>query len=361
MSCGQIALRELGVKYRKYYASEIDRHCIRQTQWNFPETVQLGDIEGWRNWDIDWASISLILAGTPCTGFSFAGKGLAFDDPQSRLFFVFVDILNHIKSVNSDVLFLLENVKMKKWCLHVISEMVSVYPVFINSALVSAQNRARYYWSNIRTKRIGLFEELHTDIPQPEDRGITLQDILEDEVDKKYCLSGTRLARILAAEPLINPIKSTCMMQKNFTPGTGRNRSMIIVSTGDTPRYNQHKLTNIGCSNGHGASNHSCMDVIQLNPSRESGGVQPYQQNRVYHDSGKSPAHMANMSYGSYMVARREKYRRLTPTECARLQTIPAWYKWECSETQQYKMLGNGWTIEVIKHILAHHFMTSGS
>lgn len=114
VSCGQIALTELGVPINQYYASEIDKFAIKQTQHNFPKTIQLGNIENWRELDIDFKSIDLILAGTPCQGFSFAGKQLAFDDPRSRLFFVFVDILNHIRKLNHDVKFLLENVNMKK-------------------------------------------------------------------------------------------------------------------------------------------------------------------------------------------------------------------------------------------------------
>jgi DNA (cytosine-5)-methyltransferase 3A len=96
--------------------------------------------------------------------------------------------------------------------------------------------------------------------------------------------------------------------------------------------------------------------VIQLNPSAESGGNQPYQQNRIYLAAKgcKIPTHQANMSFGAYAIydVREMAVRRLTPTECARLQTIPAWYRWECSDTQIYKMLGNGWTIEAVKHIL---------
>ena len=113
MSCGQIALKQLGIIPEKYYASEIDKHAIKQTQLNFPDTIQLGNVTKWKEWDIDWRSIDLILAGSPCQGFSFAGKQLAFDDPRSKLFFVFIDILNHIRSLNLDVLFLLENVNMK--------------------------------------------------------------------------------------------------------------------------------------------------------------------------------------------------------------------------------------------------------
>lgn len=141
MSCGQIALRDLGVGVDRYYASEIDKHAIAQTQLNFPGTIQLGNVERWREWDIDWSSIDLLIGGSPCQGFSFAGKQLAFNDPRSRLFFAYVDILNHIKMYNSEVKFLLENVVMKKEHINVITECLGVHPVMINSALVSAQNQ----------------------------------------------------------------------------------------------------------------------------------------------------------------------------------------------------------------------------
>ena len=189
MSCGQMALSKHNVN--KYYASEIDKYAIQQTQHNFPNTIQLGSIENWKSWDINFSSIDLILAGSPCQGFSFAGKQLNFNDPRSALFFVFVDILNHIKKLNPDVKFLLENVNMKKEYLRIMSEYVGVFPVNINSNLVSAQNRNRWYWSNIKTKEVGLFSETHTDIPQPKDRNIFLRDILqpENEIKEKYYLS----------------------------------------------------------------------------------------------------------------------------------------------------------------------------
>lgn len=122
MSCGQIALNRIGIKPSKYYAAELDKYAITVTQANYPGTIQLGDVTKWREWDLDWASIDLLIGGSPCQGFSFAGKQLAFDDPRSKLFFVYVDILNHIKSVNPNVKFLLENVKMKKEFLDVITE-----------------------------------------------------------------------------------------------------------------------------------------------------------------------------------------------------------------------------------------------
>jgi DNA (cytosine-5)-methyltransferase 3A len=190
MSCGQIVLTDLGHKF-KYYASEIDKFAIAQTQLNFPNTIQLGYIENWREWNIDWSKINLILAGSPCQGFSFAGKQLNFNDPRSKLFFVFVDILNHCKKFNPDVKFLLENVNMKKDYQYVINQTLGLFPVRINSNLVSAQNRDRLYWSNIKIKMVGLFNEIHTDIEKPENLGILLKDILHDEseVDRKYHIS----------------------------------------------------------------------------------------------------------------------------------------------------------------------------
>lgn len=455
MSCGQIALKQLGIIPEKYYASEIDKHAIRQTQLNFPDTVQLGDVTKWKGWDIDWESIDLLLAGSPCQGFSFAGKQLAFDDPRSKLFFVFIDILNHIRSLNPDVLFLLENVNMKKSHMRIISEFCGVFPVNIDSNLVSAQNRDRWYWSNIQTKQVGLFGEVYTDIPQPEDKGIFLRDILESEVDEKYYVSQAVLNRMLnphkCFSPKINPEKTGCLSTGNnsakmsFDSGTtfisingkaptqrsatGRsldkkhNYQFIKLDIEGKVSKNQNKASCF-TAGAHSGGYHSDMDlicvamrgredgkqhlepqstgktncltsvqkdnlilqrargantggifegktptlstcaweqnnllctkeVIQLNPSTNSGGVQPYQQDRIYDVNGISPALLAGMSSGTHAILT-ERIRRLTPVECSRLQTVPDWYIWDCSDTQIYKMLGNGWTVDVIVHILSY-------
>lgn len=148
MSGGQIALNRIGIKPAKYYASEIDKYAITVTQANYPATIQLGDVTNWREWDIDWSNIDLLIGGSPCQGFSFAGKQLAFDDPRSKLFFVYVDILNHIRSVNPGIKFMLENVRMKKEYLDVISEHLGVEPVRINTNSIMPVNRDRYYWFN---------------------------------------------------------------------------------------------------------------------------------------------------------------------------------------------------------------------
>lgn len=388
MSCGRIALRELGITPETYYASEIDRHAIAQTQYNFPDTVQLGDVARWREWDIDWEHIDLVMGGSPCQGFSFAGKQLAFDDPRSRLFFVFAEILTHARRCNPGVKFLLENVNMKKEHMCVISQYVGVFPVNINSALVSAQNRNRWYWTDIRTRREGLFGDVYSDIPQPEDRGIMLRDILDGEVEEKYYLSEDVVKRLLGKGTVNFMLPDE--KAKTQRCATGRcldekhNFQFIRLDYNGNIRKEQNKA---GCLTvgGHGAGNHSDIDVIvQLRRGYNKGGVHEkkaptlsansWEQNnlvvlgniysnghnsqggRVYATNGKSTAIRGEAGGGGgktglYMDGAR--IRRLTPTECARLQTIPEWYRWTCSETQQYKMLGNGWTVEVIKHILS--------
>ena len=185
MACGRIALEQLGIPVEKYYASEIDKYAIQVAQANYPDIIQVGDV-----CDLDpkdYMDVDLIQAGSPCQGFSMAGKQLAFDDPRSALFFEFIRLLKAIKPKY----FLLENVKMKKEFLQVISQQVSacypeiifgIEPIFINSSLLSAQSRQRYYWTNI------------PGIQQPEDRGIVLKDILEDDFesdrDKSYCIDA---------------------------------------------------------------------------------------------------------------------------------------------------------------------------
>lgn len=181
ISCGRVALERSGIHVDKYYAAEIDKHAAFIAAKNWPDNIQLGDVTKWRDWPIDWGSIDLLIGGSPCQGFSFAGKQLAFDDPRSALFFVYVDILNHIRSVNPNVKFMLENVKMKKEHLAVITEMLGVEPIFINSDLVSAQSRQRFYWCNWH-------------VTQPQDKGILLNDILENGYHatrtKAYCLDA---------------------------------------------------------------------------------------------------------------------------------------------------------------------------
>lgn len=308
MSCGQIALNRIGIKPTKYCAAELDKYAIKVTQANYPDTIQLGDVTKWREWDIDWASIDLLIGGSPCQGFSFAGKQLAFDDPRSKLFFVYVDILNHIRSVNPNVKFMLENVKMKKEFLAVISEQLGVEPVFINSALLSAQNRQRYYWANWA-------------FGQPEDKGIVLADVIESggvDRDKSWCIDA-------------NYAKGG-----NLKSYFEKNRRQLVF-----------ELSKI---------NPRCVDV-----SINENGIRPHRGDdrksgvgelgrMVFTDGKKSYAlttiHMPKL-------VDELGYRKLTPIECERLQTVPDGYSAHVSNTQRYKMLGNGWTVDVIAHIFS--------
>ena len=277
MSCGMIALDRLGIKVDKYYASEIDKYAMQVSAANYPEIIQVGDVCDLKS--EDFKDIDLILAGSPCQGFSLAGKQLAFDDPRSALFFEFIRLLKEIKPKY----FLLENVRMKKEFLQIISEQVSscypeitfgVDPIFINSSLVSAQSRPRYYWTNI------------PGIEQPEERGIVLRDILED---------------------------------RNIE---GLSEKAIAYMNRSSPKWSNGKTRK---------------DIY------------------IKREDQKADCLTANMHKGvPYGVIETQSaaWRKLTPIECERLQTVPDNYTNHVSNTQRYKMLGNGWTIEVIAHIL---------
>ena len=205
MSCGRIALERLGINVDNYYASEIDKYAMKVSEANYPDIIQVGDIT-----ELDLSTlpkIDLIMGGSPCQGFSFAGKQLAFDDPRSALFFEFVRC---VKELNPKY-FLLENVRMKKEYLDVISEYMGVEPIMINSALVSAQNRVRYYWTNI------------PGIEQPEQRGIVLRDILETQTNEKPVKDTERNQRHYRN----NDEKSLCMTATMYK-GAGNNGMTLV-------------------------------------------------------------------------------------------------------------------------------------
>nr|DAD69777.1 MAG TPA: Cytosine specific methyltransferase [Siphoviridae sp. ctfYP22] len=365
MSCGQIALRELGVPIDRYYASEIDKHAIAQTRLNFPDTIQLGDVEKWREWNIEWEEIDLLLAGSPCQGFSLAGKMLGHDDPRSRLYWVFLDILHHVQKLNPNVKYLLENVRMRPADEVRINESLGIRPVVINSALVSAQNRVRLYWSNIRTKSEGLWGELLTDIPQPADRGIYIGDILDDEVDEKYYMRNLPLPPQQDKDPWIaknlrSPDEKSNALLSTSYKGARANGMTLVVAVGSLRffggvEFRRMKTMKSPCLNAQSREDGNNQTVVELavgtwRTHKVDGGFREIA-------GGKAPcipARARNDGSGQPVAKIGCMLRRLTPTECARLQTIPDWYKWGCSDTQAYKMLGNGWTVEVIKHILSH-------
>lgn len=373
MSCGQIALHDIGIPIKQYYASEIDKHAVKQTQCNFPETIQLGDVERWREWNIDWASVDLILAGSPCQGFSLAGKMLGHDDPRSRLYWVFLDILRHVQTHNPSVKFMLENVRMRSNDERQINESLGLMPVVINSALVSAQNRVRLYWSNIRTIQDGLFGDVHTDIPQPEDRGILIQDILEDIVEEKYFIppivwSRNQTSSDVECDSVRDPWLSknmrgvkekACTLLSCSYKGARANGMTVVLAVGSLrffgeTEFRTMKAMKSPCLNAQRREDGNNQTVVELavgtwRTHKVDGGFREMTGDK----SPCIPARARNDGSGQPCVRTDRVLRRLTPTECARLQTIPEWYRWECSDTQAYKMLGNGWTVEVIKHILS--------
>lgn len=419
----QISLVDSGIEFENYYASEIDKHAIKVTQHNFPNTIQLGSVV-----DIDVSKlpkIDIISAGSPCQSFSFAGKRKGMSttcneeittlekylqlksenfefEGQSYLFWEFMRILTEVRKINPDVLFLLENVEMGKKWESVLSHALGIFGVHINSTLVSAQNRKRIYWTNIQTRHEGLFGELYTDIPQPIDRNIFLKDVLENDVDEKYYLSDKMVGTLTGHtkfnkfEPKKPDEKASTLLARCHKMGPADN--YLKVDKKGNIKAHQEKASCF-TAGGNSGGNHSDMDLIvcrqvgrnpenpksrksgevteqmieprfdgksgtlttvqkdnlvmQLNPSKESGGNQPYQQNRVYDIKGKMTC--LDLDHRKNILDTEYRIRRLTPEECKRLQTVPDWFDFKViSDTQQYRALGNGWSIEVIKHILSY-------
>jgi len=505
MSCGRIALDQLGIPVDKYYASEIDKYAIQVAQANYPDTIHVGDI---CNLDPeDYKDIDLILAGSPCQGFSFAGKQLAFDDPRSALFFEFIRLLKAIKPKY----FLLENVRMKKEFLQVISEQVSecypeipfgIEPIFINSSLVSAQSRQRYYWTNI------------PGIQQPEDRGIVLRDILEDnydsERDKSYCIDANysktgakphhykdKYRRQLVNKPIkvgmnveevkvrkhevnisglqhllremkkesgktnkqianetnmpVTKVEHWFRTDSSFAiPGddiwhklkevlgiktdvfdreimefvyrdgvyetkqrvysdqgksptlTASNKDQMIETTpvqvgvavdvnghdilkrvyspdGKSPTVNtcqggnrEPKVVTGGAFRGRAYDSegkrkdrdgssvaNQTTQMLELRKDNKSNAITTVSKDSIVVEESKIRSKSKTVRSGGRKSYDRHEWdsvdelhwRKLTPLECERLQTVPDNYTDHVSNTQRYKMLGNGWTVEVIKHI----------
>lgn len=360
MGCGWIALRELGIKIDRGYSSEVDKYAIAQVKLNFPEVIHLGSVT-----DIDVSKlehIDLLIGGSPCQSFSFAGKRIGMStkgneeiytlekymelkengfqfEGQSYLFWEYMRILTDIRKYNPDVLFLLENVEMEKRWERVLSEAIGLRGVRINSALVSAQNRRRIYWTNIRVGHEGLFGYPYSDIPQPADRGVLLKDILEKEVCGKYFLSRKMVDWMNIHKGKRNvEIKQ---IRKKYEVGEVSEQRKNIQQLEPRTDSKTNCLTTVQKDN-----------LIVIPGTVRTFGGEYFREIK----SGKSCALLArarNDGSSQPCVRIGTQIRRLTPTECARLQTVPEWYIWNCSDTQQYKMLGNGWTVEVIKHILS--------
>ena len=361
ISCGRVALQRAGIPVNKYYASEIDKYAIMITQNNFPDTIQLGDVTKWEDWDIDWSSIDLLIGGSPCQGFSFAGKQLNFNDPRSKLFFDYVNILHHIQKYNPNVKFLVENVKMKQEFQDIFSDMLGVQPVEINSALLSAQNRKRLYWAN-------------WEFGQPEDKHIMLKDIVHEyskvDRDKSLCLDANyykggnlkqyyeKHRRQLAFEWLneyIVPFDKTLQILDKEVE-RGKVGYFGKDSQANRVYYIHDKAVTLCGSAGGGAAKMGQYLFGCLTPDR----VNKRQNGQRFNEGDKFYTLTAQDKHGVLV----EGYiRKLTPIECERLQTLEDGFTANgidqktgkvvpISNTQRYKVLGNGWTVDVIAHIL---------
>lgn len=318
MSCGRIALERADIKVKNYYASEIDKYAIKVSKANYPDIIHIGDVK-----HVSWfglPKIDLLIGGSPCQGFSNAGLGYNFNDSRSALFFEYVRILLETKSKY----FLLENVKMKKEWQKVITSFLGVEPIKINSALVSAQNRERLYWTNI------------PGITQPPDRCILLKDIIEDG--------------------MVDRDKSLTLLSSHQRATKGgydkKLHQMVILQTprGNNPgglRALDGKVPSMTANSYHENNKVGLIKVGEAN-------IPGYDSNkRVYSIEGKSSCLLS--SAGGHrepkIAVDGTHWRKLTPLECERLQTVPDNYTNHVSNSQRYKMLGNGWTVDVIAHI----------
>jgi len=298
ISCGRVALERAGIKVDTYYASEIDKYAIKITQKNYPDTVQLGDVN-----NIDFTQfigkIDLLLGGSPCQDLSIAKQNRqGLKGKRSKLFWKYVEVLNIVKPK----WFIFENVaSMKKADKDIITKELGVEPIMIDSALVSAQQRKRLYWTNI------------PEIEQPEDEHIYLQDILESGYTdrlKSYCIDA-------------NYFKGT-----NLKQYLEKKRRQIVFE----------KPFKVGQFNSGGQDDRVyAIEGKSVTLSANGGGR-----------GTKTGLYYVNLPNGQYII------RKLTPIECERLQTLPDNYTEGISNTQRYKCIGNGWTVDVIVHILKY-------
>jgi DNA (cytosine-5)-methyltransferase 3A len=395
MSCGYIALSELGFEINKYYVSEVDKHANKIAELIYPESIFLGDV---RKIDVaQLETIDIVLAGFPCTDLSFAGKksGLICEGldeymelreeylqtndenlyfyngkfQQSILFYEFLRIWNDVKKINPNALFLVENVKMKQTEELKISKLLGMHPISINAKLVSAQSRDRLFWTNIANKPLGMFGDIYIDIPQPKDKGIYLKDILEDQVDEKYFLSEKIVQGFLKHKER-HKEKGTGF---GFKPKTEQEKGNCLrANAAICPTDNLIITHNLQQRSGKGKGGKGhlsktdqksyCLDTGNSQGLEIIGYINDNtsQANRVYNPNGKSSTLVGNAGGGGaktglYQI--KSNIRRLTPREAGRLQSVPEpildlMLNSGVSDTQLYRLFGNGWCIEVIKHIL---------
>jgi len=393
MSCGQIALNKAGIEYDTYFASEIDKYAMKVAQANYPDTVQIGDVTKVDYTKLPIGGIDLLMGGSPCQGFSVAGKQLDFDDPRSKLFFEFVRLKDELKPKY----FLMENVPMKQECQDIITKYLGVEPITINSSLFSAQNRKRLYWTNIPF-----------DIPT-EDKGIVLQDILEDGIandamtnkdSKSHCITARyngavwwnsiqRKQRTMVQVGEADNIKGFDSIKRIYSP-SGKAPTLTTMQGGhrepkvatDIVTFNPNQEAKIQKMNvttdkanclteaiGRGGSSSEYLTSVKkktlalqsigriVNRRLDENGVRkdnqldlPFTKQLEVGDKDKS--NCLTTFTKDNVVVEGMQWRKLTPLECERLQTVPDNYTNHVSNSQRYKMLGNGWTVDVIAHIM---------
>lgn len=331
MSVGQLALSRVGVKPKRYYACEIDPYAMQVTRKNFPGTRYLGNVRNISARGL--GHVDLLLGGSPCQGFSRAGAGLNFDDPRSRLFFDYARHLEECQRVNPDVKFLLENVWMKQDWQDVISEYLGVQPIVLNSNLVSAQNRKRLYWTNLPVR-------------VPVDRKIFLKDIiLPDALPVTLTEARTEEAKLIRREFLAQG--------RDFSP---RRAKELVERTDGKSNCLTTKMR-------HTENLIMVNESLWLTPKQIARGYQTHAA-QTYRTGNK----MGNMAFPNDVskkskclttspikgnratnhIYQEGRFRMLSPIECERLQTLPDNYTAGVSDTQRYKMIGNGWTADLI-------------
>ena len=369
MNTGRQALENIGIKVNKYYSSEIKPYAIELTQHHFPDTIQVGDVTKWREWDIDWSSIDLILSGSPCQDLSAAGKRAGINGSRSSLFFTFVDILNHIKTVNPNVLFLQENVgSAAKLDVGIMSRALGVYPVRINSKLVTAQLRDRYYWSNIRTKET-MFD-LVTDIPQPIDRKIMFKDIITDGYvirEKATCLLEGTIAKHHSENPLSQKHQEYLKSRekpKNFISLVYTDKHTCSNTGSGRDNCSQKYLKHRNETTGMVTLIYQFEDELRCKTNTKQGfdvvtendcldlSFPTSTTRRARVTKGKSPCLMeSNNNLYSYKDG---IVRTVNKVEMCRLQGFPDNYCDILTTAKAGSLLGDGWTLPIIEHIFSY-------
>ena len=345
----------------KVYHSDIDRYSVAVDRFLHPQVIQLGDVTKIKGADL--GHIDLILGGSPCQGFSFSGKQLAFDDPRSQLFFEFVRILKELREINPKIHFLLENVKMKKEFRDVITEYLKVHPIELDSALDSAQSRKRLYWCSW-----GVMPQI--------DKGIVLADILEDFAQAD--LVGKQ-GKVLLKE---NIDKASCLLARDYKGfGNQGQTGVRCIQVGHAKEIKGHDvLRRVYSSNGKaptlnsmGGGNREPKVAIgqiigrRINPKtnkRDDYNKDIVRKQRLEIRSDQKSGALTTVQKDNVVVDEEIRWRALTPIECERLQTVEdnaTLYGIDengkqitISKTQRYKMLGNGWCVDTIAHILSY-------